>query len=114
MIKNILPAIFSLASAISPASAEPALAKISVLASGKLLLNGKPTDLASIEAEFKRLQIQKGVVWYYREGFQAEPPQEATSMIELVIKYRLPISMSSKADFSDVIDANGRSRPRKP
>jgi hypothetical protein len=34
--------------------------------------------------------------------------------IELVIKYRLPISMSTKADFADAIDANGRSQPRKP
>jgi len=34
--------------------------------------------------------------------------------IELVIKYSLPISMSTKADFCDAIDANGRSQPRKP
>ena len=95
-------------------SEEPAVAKISVLASGKLLLNGRPTDLASIEAELKSLQSKNGVVWYYREAAQAEPPPEAMLALELVIRYRLPISMSSKADFSDAIDANGRSQPREP
>src|ERR1700726_2654804 len=114
MFNNFVALLFVLASIISAAGAEPAVAKISVLASGKLLLNGNPTDLASIEAEFKRLQSQRGVVWYYREVAQKEPPPEAMLAIELVIKYRLPISMSSKPDFSDAIEANGRSVPRGP
>ena len=34
--------------------------------------------------------------------------------LDLSIKYRLPISMSSKPDFSDYIDGSGQSRPRRP
>jgi hypothetical protein len=92
-----------------------AIARISALASGALLLNGRPADLASIEAEFKDLQKKHGAVWYYRENLRAEPSPAATQVIELVIKYRLPVSFSTKADFSDSFDlVTGRSVPRQP
>ena len=117
MLKIIMAGLFALATLVSSAHAEPPHAKISTLASGALLLNGQPTDLSSIEAEFKRLQTQEGAVWYYRENPRAEPSPEAMSVIQsvikLVIQYRLPITFSSKPDFSDYIDANGRSQPRK-
>ena len=112
-IKTILSVFLIAAYAFSSVHAEPPMAKVSVLASGKLLLDGSPADLASIESEFKRLQRENGVVWYYRENAQAEPSSEATAVVQLVIKYNLPISMSSKPDFSDFIDETGRSRPRK-
>ena len=108
----ILAGLFCLASLVSPAHADPLLAKISALASGVLLLNGQQADLASIEAEFKRLQAMDGGVWYYRENPRAEPTPQALSVIKLVIQYRLPISLSSKPDFSDYVDEQGQSHPR--
>jgi hypothetical protein len=36
------------------------------------------------------------------------------AVVELVVKHRLPISMSTKPDFSDYVDGDGTSRPRKP
>src|SRR5262245_56279078 len=68
---KITAGLFGLAFLASSAHAEPPHAKISPLSSGALLLNGQPSDLASIEAELKRLQT-KGTVWYYRNNPQAE------------------------------------------
>ena len=113
MLRTILTWLFGLAFLVSAAHAEPPLAKISALASGALLLNGQAADLASIEAEFKRLQAESGVVWYYRDNPRSEPSPAAMAVVQLVIQYRLPISFSSKPDFSDYIDENGRSQPRK-
>jgi len=87
------------------------VAKVSVLSSGKLLLNGSTSSLAALEVEFQKLQKVKGSVLYYREKPAAEPPPEAMAVMELVVKYSLPVSMSSKADFSDYVDANGKSVP---
>jgi hypothetical protein len=113
MFKIIIATLFSLAFLVSSAHAEPPHAKISALASGALLLNGQPADLASIEAEFKRLQAQHGEVWYHRDNPRAEPTRQAMSVIQLVIKYRLPITFSTKPDFSDYVDVStGRSHPR--
>ena len=89
-------------------------AKVSVLSSGKLLLNGSVSSLTALEAEFQRLKKANGSVWYYRERSAAEPPSEAMAVMELIVKYSLPVSMSSKADFSDHVDVHGKSAPRKP
>jgi hypothetical protein len=95
-------------------AAEPPIARVTALASGPLLLNGKQSDLKSIDAEFERIKAAKGEVWYYRENPRAEPHPNAMAVIQLVVKHQLPISLSTKPDFSDTVDRDGRSRPRKP
>jgi hypothetical protein len=52
------------------------------------------------------------VVWYHRENPAGEPPPQGTAVIQLIIKHRLPVSMSTKPDFSDYVDDKGVSRPR--
>lgn len=37
-----------------------------------------------------------GEVWYFRENPQAEPHSNAMAVVELVVKHRLPISMSTR------------------
>jgi hypothetical protein len=88
------------------------IARVTALADGRLLLNGQPSSLAAIEDEFKRLQAAKGAVMYHRENARSEAGPVAMSVIDLVKKYGLPISLSSKSDFSDYIDASGQSHPR--
>jgi len=86
--------------------------KVSVLSSGKLLLDGKPTDLKRIEEDFRKLKEAGGSVWYYREAADTEPPPEGPAVVQLIIKYRLPVSFSTKPDFSDYVDENGVPHPR--
>ena len=104
----------SSACAQSHVPATDGAAKVSVLASGKLLLNGLPTDLAQIDAELQRQKSTGGSVWYYREGGQSEPPPEAMSVMELVAKHHLPVSMSTQPDFSDYVDGDGQVHAREP
>lgn len=40
------------------------------------------------------------------------PPPQATQVMKLVIDARLPISMSTKPDYSDVLLPDGSTRPR--
>ena len=55
-----------------------------------------------------------GEVWYYRDNPAQEPPPRAMAAVQLVIKYQLPVSFSSKSDFSDTVDpSTGVSRPRQ-
>jgi hypothetical protein len=87
--------------------------RISVLTSGKVLLNGKESNLPDVKKALEKARSEKAVVWYYRESGKGEPPQQAMEVIKLVIENNLPISMSSKPDFSDYIDDKGQSHPRK-
>jgi hypothetical protein len=93
------------------ANADAPVAKISVLASGKLLLDGSPTTLTAIDEALQKLQTQHGSVWYYRENADSEPPAIATDVINLIIKHRLPASLSTKPDFSDAVGPDGQSHP---
>ena len=87
--------------------------KVSVLQSGKLLADGTEIPLDGLDARLAQVKSQNGVVWYYREGGQGEPPPVAMEVMKLVVKHSVPVSMSSKPDFSDTIDERGISRPRK-
>jgi hypothetical protein len=111
--RNLLLALALTLMASLSSAAQP-VTRISALASGQILLNGQPTSLAALEIALAELKSQNGVVWYYRENARDEPPPEAMQAIQLVVKHGLPVSMSTKPDFSDVVDANGVSQPRKP
>ena len=114
MLKRVAAFILGLTILGPLTAAEPLVARVSALASGTLLLNGKPSDIKSIDAELGKIKERNGEVWYYRESPQAEPHPNAMAVVKLVVKHRLPISMSTKPDFSDHVDRDGRSRPRMP
>ena len=86
--------------------------KVSVLRSGKLLVDGVPASLADLDAALAKLKSQKGVVLYYREAGQGESSPTAIDIdvMEFVVKHKVPIRFSSKSDFSDAIDEHGASR----
>ena len=88
--------------------------KVSVLVSGSVLLDGEPISTEGLEAKIESLKADRPVVWYYREAAGGEPPVVAMQVMKLVVDNRLPISMCSKADFSDYVDLKGVSHPRNP
>jgi glycine cleavage system regulatory protein len=111
-LRPIVALVIVAALAVPFASAADRVARVAVLSSGVVQLDGRPTTAAALEDELKSLRARGGVVWYYRENPTAEPSPQAMAVIQLVVKYQLPISMSSKPDFSDYIDQHGVSRPR--
>lgn len=114
MFKRFLSSLLGIGASELPASPAKPIARMSALASGQLLLDGQPVTLEALDTALRDLKAMHGIVWYYREDPDHEPPPQVTGAIGLVVKHQLPISMSSKSDFSDVVDANGQSRPRKP
>jgi hypothetical protein len=86
--------------------------KISVLANGAILLDGHPADLEQLDAALQRVKQNHGRVWYYRESAGAQPPPAGLAVIQRVVRHKLPISLSSKLDFSDWVDGKGVSHAR--
>jgi hypothetical protein len=87
--------------------------RISVLSSGKILLDGKKATVSEVKKALTRANSEKGAVWYYRESGKGEPPVEAIEIFKFMVESKLPISLSTKPDFSDYIDDQGQSHPRK-
>jgi hypothetical protein len=95
-----------------PASAAERVARVAVFSSGAVHLDGRPTTLPVLDEELKKLKADNGAVWYHRQNPASEPPPHGTAVIQLIIKHQLPVSMSTRLDFSDVVDEKGVSRPR--
>ena len=112
MIRNLLAALLLAALIAPPASGAERVARIAVFSSGAVQLDGRPTTLPALDAELGKLKAEKGVVWYHRQNPASEPPPQGTAVIQLIIKHQLPVSMSTKPDFSDYVDEKGVSRPR--
>jgi hypothetical protein len=87
--------------------------RVAVSSGGAITLDGEAASLAELR---KRLEAASGtdaVVLYYRESSQAEPSQEVLAVFEVVMTARLPISLSSKPDFSTVITGDGTVEQRR-
>jgi hypothetical protein len=80
-----------------------------VLANGTLLVDGKAATLDELDTALAGTKE----VWYYRESARGEPPEIALQVIQRVTSRKLPVTLSSKADFSDWVDAKGVSHPRQ-
>ena len=89
------------------------VARVSVLLSGRILLDGKEIRLGELKRILEKLKTERGAVWYYRESAKGEPPREAVEVFKLMVESKLPLSLSSKSDFSDFIDDEGQSHPRR-
>ncbi len=92
---------------------EKRVTRISVLASGKMLLNGKAATIAEVKRAVEKVKAKRGMVWYNRESGKGEPPTQAIEVFRHIVENKLPISLSTKPDFSDYVDEKGQSLPRK-
>lgn len=94
----------------APTSVSPnaPVLKIAVMTDGRITVDGSPATIDSLRVSLKRLAEQKGIVWYYREAGEAKAPPVSAEVIQAVIENRLPIKLSSRSDFSDAIDPDGK------
>ena len=88
------------------------VARIRVSRAGEIWCDDVRTSLAELGPRLARLRAAQGVVWYYREEAGDEPAPEAMAVVRMVVEQRLPISMSTQADFGDVVQSDGTAVPR--
>jgi len=65
-----------------------------------------------LQQAFATAKGDDAIVWYYREAAGKTPPPRALEVLNLVVQNQLRISLSSRPDFSDYVDAHGVSHPR--
>ena len=106
--------LLGLSGPVNAESSGSRVIKISVLKSGELQLNGKHSSLNEINDELNRLKGLSAEVWYYREAAVEDPPQIRYKVLDLIVAAELPVSFSTKPDFSDYVDGHtGESKVRK-
>ena len=92
----------------TPVAADAPIIKVAVFADGHITADGSPATVESLRESFKKLAEQKGIVYYYREAAQGEPPPQATEVIKAIIEARLPVRLSSRPDYSNAIGFDGK------
>ena len=112
MIRTLLAALVLVALLAPPTPGAERVARVAVFSSGAVQLDGRPTTLPALDEELRKLKVAGGVVWYDRENPASEPPSQGSAVIQMIIKHQLPVSMSTRPDFSDYVDDKGVSRPR--
>ena len=79
-------------------------------------VNSEVVAIADIKERLQSLKQSAKYIFYYRENAQSEPTDEewqrSKQILDAMMSLRLPISLSSKPDFSDSIDGQGNSQPR--
>lgn len=88
--------------------------RVSVLQEGVLLVDDSLVTPPMFEQKLQALKQGQGIVWLYRENPRAEPTPAVREALQRLLDSGLPISLSSRPDFSDYLDAEGRSQPRRP
>jgi hypothetical protein len=90
----------------------PPVVKIAVT-SRSLTLDGAPVTLEQLKLKLAEHRKRSGVVWYYREASTSDgdPPPQALEVIQLIIDNKLPVSLATRPDFSDVEDEEKTPRP---
>ena len=83
---------------------------------GNVLADGSAVSLADLDKRLAETRKASGVVWYYRENGQSEPTgrfrEKIGRVLDLIMNHNLPVTLSTKPDFSDYVDENGQSQPR--
>ena len=91
---------------------EGPVGKIAVTAAGVVSFDGAAITLEGLKSKLVDLKKRNGTIWYYREAAGSAPSTQATEVLNLIARSRLPISLSTKPDYSDVVFPDGTIRPR--
>jgi hypothetical protein len=77
--------------------------KVAVFVDGHFTVDGAQSSIPSLRVALHELSKEHGAVGYYRESGQQEPPPVAMEVLNELMTARLPIRLSSKADYSDSV-----------
>jgi hypothetical protein len=86
--------------------------KLKVMKSGDVYADGRAVTLDRLPELLAEAKLRSRVAWFYREAPGEKPSAAAMAVLRLVMGHRLPVSFSSKPDFSDYVDEAGASHPR--
>lgn len=84
--------------------------KIGLLESDAIILNGQEVSLANLQSHLNGANAARDLVLYYKEGHTSTP--RSAEIVKLLVDRKLPVSLSTKPDYSDYVDRTGRSHPR--
>lgn len=84
--------------------------KVFVGADESLMIDGEPATSDELTARLDALKASGGSVWYSRENPADEATPGAMMVMQMIVDRKLPVRLSARRDFSDVVGPDGVSR----
>ncbi len=78
--------------------------KVYVNAAGIITANGQITTLPDLEKQMQALKTKNGIVFYSRDNQQADPPQQSIQVMDMVVKYSLPVQFYADSTFTKIVE----------
>jgi hypothetical protein len=111
-ILMIVGAVTVFVVALRTAREPPPVLELAVYRNGRVAADGLDVDPAQLPGMLAGLHRRNGVVWLYREGASGERHPNAALVARAIAAAHVPLSLSSRPDFSDVLSPDGTTRPR--
>jgi hypothetical protein len=90
------------ASSRTPELPDTGVIKIYVAYNGKISADGNEVSLKQLDSLLKYIKTQNGKVFYSRfNSQQYEGPKESLAVVNLVIKYNLPLKFYTDSTFTE-------------
>ena len=74
--------------------------RIDISKTGHIFVGGKETSLESLRLKLIRLKEKGGVVLYYRENPEKDPPEKALDVMRMITEQQLPVKLCRLPDCS--------------
>lgn len=111
-ILMIVAAVVVFVAALRGSRGPPAVLQLAVYRSGRITADGRDVDPSYLPGVLAGLRRTNGVVWLYREGAAGERHPNAALVARAIAAAHLPLTLSSRPDFSDVLPPDGTTPPR--
>lgn len=86
--------------------ADSNVVKVYVEQNGAITANGNPVSLVELDSSLSKLKANNGVAYYSRDNATQHVPEVAMKVMELVVKYSLPIKLFTDKTFSEIVKPN--------
>ena len=80
-------------------AADPGVIKVYVEQNGEITANGTSISLTDLDSSFSRLKNNGGIVYYSRANINSDPPPQSMKVMNLIIKYNLPVKLYTDKTF---------------
>ena len=80
-------------------AADPGVIKVYVEQNGEITANGTSISLTDLDSSFSQLKTNGGILYYSRANINSDPPPQSMKVMNLIIKYKLPVKLYTDKTF---------------
>jgi len=77
--------------------------RVYVDSSGIISADGEMVTIMELDSAMKNLKGKNGTVYYSRDNITGAPPQESLKVMEIVVKYKLPVKFFTDKTFTEAV-----------